>query len=63
MAVAPILEQKLMIRHVVEGVTVDRKNDSLELRLLRVPRIESPALKSMFRGRAVQSRVCPEPTM
>jgi hypothetical protein len=61
MAEAPIQEQKLLIRRVVEGITVDRENDMLECRLLRVPRIESPILKSVYQNRAVQSRVCPEP--
>lgn len=41
MAAAPILEQKLMIRRVVEGITVDCANDILECRLLSVPQIET----------------------
>ena len=59
MAATLIPEQKFMIS-VLWGITVDRANDVLECRLLRVPKIESPVLKSVFQSRAVQSSMCPE---
>lgn len=57
---APVLEQKLMIRQVLDGITVDRASDRLECRLLRIPRLENAVLKRI--NQSVQSNVCPEPS-
>jgi hypothetical protein len=60
LAAAPITEQKMMIRRVVDGITVDRTREVLECRLLRVPKLAIPVLASRLQNRIVQSRVCPE---
>jgi hypothetical protein len=57
---APLLEQKLMMKRVVDGIVVDRANDRLDCRLLRIPKMSNPILKLLHQNGVVQSNVCPE---
>ncbi len=56
---APILEKKLLLRKVVEGLLVDRERDEVVLTLSRLPKIDNPILKAVKNG-VVLSSVCPE---
>ena len=59
---ASILEKKLLLRKVVEGILVDRDRDEVVLTLTRLPKIDNPILNAIRDG-AVLSSVCPEPEL
>lgn len=56
----PVADQKLMLRRVVDGLIVDRAQDSIFFNLLILPKLENPILKAIHQNGVVQSRVCPE---
>ena len=56
---APIIEKKLLLKKVVEGLLVDRERDDVILTLLRLPKIDNPILNAVKNG-VVLSSVCPE---
>ncbi len=59
---ASILEKKLLLRKVVEGILVDRDRDEVVLTLTRLPKIDNPILNAV-RGGAVLSSAWPGPGM
>ena len=59
---APVLEKKLLLRKVVEGLLADRDRDEVVLTISRLPKIDNPILKAVRDG-AVLSSVCPEPRL
>ncbi len=56
---APLLEKKLLLRKVVEGILVDRDRDEVVLTMSRLPKIENPILK-VVRDGVVRLSTCPE---
>ncbi len=58
----PIIEQRALLKQIVDGIDVDRANDELVVRLRRIPKTNNPALSAILRASqpGVHSNVCPE---
>ena len=59
---APLLEQKFLIRQVLQGIRVDRGKDEISFVLLRIPRTNNPILSAILQSSksGIHSKVCPE---
>ena len=59
---ATILEQKILIRQIVQRITVDRAKDEISFDLMRIPKINNPILSAIMQNSkaGVHSKVCPE---
>jgi hypothetical protein len=59
---APILEQKFLIRQIVQRITVDRAKDEISFALARIPKTNNPIVSTTLQNSkaGVHSNVCPE---
>lgn len=56
---APLLQQKISIKKIVQQIVVDRKKSNVQIKMFRIPKIRNPIVESIHKSIS-QSSVCPE---